>query len=114
MSAVPDLVESRTTAPFGRRRAEVNARDVYGPYVVIRCLDAGGSRPDPGQFYMLSAGERWGGGEGERPYLPRAFSVLRVTEAPGALELHFLVEAVGPGTRRLCELGPGDGLLLVG
>jgi NAD(P)H-flavin reductase len=63
---------------------------------------------------MLCADERWAGGEGERPYLPRAFSVLRVTEAPGALELHFLIEAVGPGTLRLSELGPGDGLLLVG
>jgi NAD(P)H-flavin reductase len=29
-------------------------------------------------------------------------------------ELHFLIEDVGPGTRRLCELEPGEELLLVG
>ena len=37
--------------------------------------DPAGPRPQPGQFYMLAAAERWGGGEDERPYLPRAFSV---------------------------------------
>ena len=63
---------------------------------------------------MLAAAERWGGGDGERPYLPRAFSVLRATGDGVDLELQFLLEDVGPGTRRLCELGPGDGLLLVG
>jgi NAD(P)H-flavin reductase len=61
---------------------------------------------------MLQAGSRWGGGEGERPFLPRAFSVLR---APAhSDELHFLLEDVGPGTRRLSELQAGDELLLVG
>jgi NAD(P)H-flavin reductase len=30
------------------------------------------------------------------------------------VELQFLVEDVGPGTERLCELAAGDGLLLVG
>ena len=114
MSALPDLTENRTQAPFGRRSAEVVGCEVYGPYVVLRCLDSAGPRPRPGQFYMLAAAQRWGGGEGERPYLPRAFSVLRTRGGAGELELHFLVEDVGPGTRRLCELRPGDGLLLVG
>jgi NAD(P)H-flavin reductase len=64
---------------------------------------------------MLTAGARWGGGEGERPFLPRAFSVLRARgDGAAALELDFLIEAVGPGTARLCELGPGEDLLLVG
>ena len=63
---------------------------------------------------MQAAAERWGGGDGERPFLPRAFSVLRATGAPGTLELQFLVEDVGPGTKRLCELAPGDELLIVG
>jgi dihydroorotate dehydrogenase electron transfer subunit len=89
-------------------------RNEYGPYVVLRCWDSAGPVPQAGQFYMLAAAERWGGGEGERPYLPRAFSVLRVLTVPGALELQFLIEDVGPGTRRLAELEPGDGLLLVG
>ena len=106
--------ESRTLAPFGRRLAEVVARETYGPYVVLHCLDLTGPSPQPGQFYMLAAAERWGGGEGERPFLPRAFSVLRATRDPRGTELQFLVEDVGPGTRRLCELEPGSGLRLVG
>ena len=53
-----------------------------------------------------------GGGEGERPFLPRAFSVLRAPRGTG--ELQFLIEDVGPGTNRLCELGPDEELLLVG
>ena len=67
----------RVTAPFGRRAATITAREQHGAYVVIRCLDLDGPRPRAGQFYMLAAAERWGGGEGERPFLPRAFSVLR-------------------------------------
>lgn len=61
---------------------------------------------------MLAAATSWGGGAGERPFLPRAFSVLRAP-AHGD-ELHFLIEDVGPGTNRLCELGSGDRLLLTG
>jgi dihydroorotate dehydrogenase electron transfer subunit len=102
----------RTLAPFGRRAAPIVARDLYGAYVVLTCADHGAPRPDAGQFYMLSAAERWGGGEGERPFLPRAFSVLRAPE--GAGELQFLIEDVGPGTNRLSELRVGDELLVVG
>jgi NAD(P)H-flavin reductase len=61
---------------------------------------------------MIAAATRWGGGDGERPFLPRAFSVLRAP--PGTTALDFLVEDVGPGTKRLCELDVGDELLLVG
>jgi dihydroorotate dehydrogenase electron transfer subunit len=104
--------DSRTLAPFGRRAASVLAREQYGAYAVVRCLDRQGPRPQAGQFYMLASAARWGGGESERPFLPRAFSVLRAP-ADGD-ELHFLIEDVGPGTRRLCELAAGDGLLLVG
>ena len=50
---------------------------------------------------MLAAAERWGGGEDERPFLPRAFSVAR---APRDGTLDFVLEDVGPGTRRLAEL----------
>jgi len=105
----------RPLAPFGRRLAPVSAREQHGAYVVLRCLDGEGPIPKAGQFYMLSSAARWGGGQGERPFLPRAFSVLRAgRDQSGVLELQFLVEDVGPGTNRLCELGPGDGLLLVG
>jgi dihydroorotate dehydrogenase electron transfer subunit len=99
-------------APFGRRSAPVTARRQHGAYLVLRCQDHGGPRPQAGQFYMLSAAARWGGGEAERPFLPRAFSVLRAPAQSDSLE--FLLEDVGPGTHRLCELDPGDELLLVG
>ena len=101
---------TRAIAPFGRRAAPVTARERHGAYTVIRCLDRDGPVPHPGQFYMLSSAERWGGGEGERPFLPRAFSVLRAR----AGELHFLIEDVGPGTKRLTELEPGESVHLVG
>ena len=102
----------RVQAPFGAREARVVARESHGAYTVLRCSDPEGPRPQAGQFYMLRAAERWGGGADERPYLPRAFSVLRAPA--GSDELHFLIEDVGPGTERLCELGAGSGLWIVG
>jgi NAD(P)H-flavin reductase len=103
---------SRVLAPFGRRSARVIERRVYGAYVVLRCTDPDGPRPQAGQFYMLAAEARWGGGEAGRPFLPRAFSVLRAPA--GTTDLEFLIEDVGPGTKRLSELHPGDDLLVVG
>jgi len=100
----------RTQAPPGRRTTEIVARAEYGPYVVLTAADPDGPAPDPGQFYMLTAAERWGGGEDERPFLPRAFSVMRARDG----ELDFLLEDVGPGTNRLGELAPDDELLLLG
>jgi dihydroorotate dehydrogenase electron transfer subunit len=47
-----------TLAPFGRRLCPVVAHSRYGAYDVISVLDAEGPAPDPGQFYMLTAGER--------------------------------------------------------
>jgi dihydroorotate dehydrogenase electron transfer subunit len=99
-----------TTAPFGRRVVEVAACSRLGAYTLISVRD-GAATPEPGQFYMLAAAERWGGGADERPYLPRAFSHARA-HADGTLD--FLLEAVGPGTARLAELGPGDGAWLTG
>jgi dihydroorotate dehydrogenase electron transfer subunit len=101
-----------TLAPFGRRTAEVTAVERIGAYVVVSAHDAEGPPdPRPGQFYMLSTAERWGGGADERPYLPRAFSFARV-HPDGTLD--FLLEAIGPGTDRLALLAPGEGLHLVG
>jgi NAD(P)H-flavin reductase len=59
---------------------------------------------------MLAAEDRWGGGGDERPYLARAFSIARHTEG----ESHFLLEDVGPGSRRLCELRAGERLWSLG
>ncbi len=102
----------RVRAPFGARRARVTGKRRYGAYTVLSCTDPAGPRPRAGQFYMLMTARRWGGGESERPYLPRAFSVLRAPVQGD--ELQFLLEEVGPGTKRLGELAPGDQLSLVG
>jgi NAD(P)H-flavin reductase len=101
----------RTLAPLGRRLADVTGRQALGSYFMLRCADEDGPRPQAGQFYMLAAAERWGAGVDERPFLPRAFSVARVSEDG---ELEFMLEDVGPGTRRLAELRAGDGLWLLG
>jgi NAD(P)H-flavin reductase len=110
-------------APLGRRLADVTGHRRVGAYDVLAVADPDGPAPDPGQFYMLTAAERWGGGEDERPFLPRAFSVLRHRgptpeglAAAGGREatLEFMLEDVGPGTHRLGELRPGDGLWLAG
>jgi dihydroorotate dehydrogenase electron transfer subunit len=103
-------VSERPLAPFGRRLLTVTASDPLGSYRVLRAADPDGPRPLAGQFAMLAAAERWGAGEDERPYLPRAFSYARFEQG----EAHFLLEDVGPGTRRLCELGEGEGLWLLG
>ena len=106
-SRAPD----RVLAPLGRRRVEIARTTRHGAYVVLTARDPEGPIPAPGQFYMLAAAERWGAGLDERPYLPRAFSVLRAHDDG---HLDFLLEDVGPGTRRLSELEPGDGLNLLG
>lgn len=108
MAAEP--ASRRTRAPFGRRRVTVSRAEDVGAYRLLAAADPEGPVPCPGQFYMLAAAQRWGGGEGERPFLPRAFSYLRRREE----ELEFLLEDVGPGTRRLAELEAGDELWVAG
>ncbi len=104
----------RVQAPFGVRSLAITAREEYGAYVVLTALDPSGPQPAPGQFYMLRTSRRWGGGAGERPYLPRAFSVLRIHSTSPGIELQFLLEAVGPGTERLAEPGAGQALDVLG
>ena len=109
------MSEPRTLAPPERRMATVSGIERLGAYDLITALDRWGPRdPRPGQFYMLAAAERWGGGGDERPYLPRAFSYARACVEDDGVALDFLLEAVGPGTQRLSELGPDEGLALVG
>jgi dihydroorotate dehydrogenase electron transfer subunit len=109
----PAAPPDRVRAPYGRRRTEVTANVSTGGYRVVSALDAEGPEPDAGQFYMLAAERGWGGG-GERPYLPRAFSVAEAERADGGVRLDFLLEDVGPGTARLAALEPGEGLMVTG
>jgi len=97
-------------APAGRRAVRVTANDRLGAYNVLRAADPAMEKVAPGQFAMLAAVEGWGGGEDERPYLARAFSVARYAQGEAA----YLVEDVGPGTRRLSELEAGDEMWVLG
>jgi dihydroorotate dehydrogenase electron transfer subunit len=91
-------------APLSPRLLTVTGMEELGAYRLLRVADAAGPEPEPGQFAMLAAAEGWGGGADERPYLPRAFSIARRERG----ESHFLLEDVGPGTRRLCRLATGE------
>ncbi len=102
----------RVLAPLGARAVAVVAHERHGTYHVLRCADPLGPRPQAGQFYMLATVRRWGGGASQRPFLPRAFSVLRAPA--GTDELQFLLDDVGPGTERLCEMQVSDQLSILG
>ncbi len=101
------------TAPFGRRLCEVSENRASGGYRVFSLLDREGPEPLPGQFYMLAAERHWAG-PGERPFLPRAISVAETGPAADGVRLDFLVEGIGPGTDRLCELEAGEGVWVTG
>jgi NAD(P)H-flavin reductase len=84
-----------------RERLAVHAREDVGPYTLLR-LERGGLEPGvPGQFFMLEAPGR---------VLPRPMSLCT---APPA-ELGFLIDPIGPGTRALCSLRPGDAIHVLG
>jgi dihydroorotate dehydrogenase (NAD+) catalytic subunit len=109
------------TAPFGRRLCEVTENRASGGYRVFSLLDQEGPEPQAGQFYMLTTEEHWEQRH-QRPFLPRALSVaetgppltsplLANTAKKGEVSgrrLDFLVEGVGPGTNRLCEMEVGE------
>jgi len=79
----------------------VIAAEAVGPYTLLS-VERGDLDPGtPGQFFMLEAPGR---------LLPRPMSVC---VAPAG-ELGFLIDPVGPGTRALCELSPGDRLGILG
>jgi dihydroorotate dehydrogenase (NAD+) catalytic subunit len=101
------------SAPFGRRLCEVAENRPSGGYRVFSLLDREGEDPEPGQFYMLATAANWAG-SGERPFLPRAISVAETGLAAGGVRLDFLVEGIGPGTDRLCELQAGEGVWVTG
>ncbi|MGZ8783272.1 MAG: iron-sulfur cluster-binding protein, partial [Gaiellaceae bacterium] len=84
-----------------RERCSVTGSEQVGPYTLLRvdrrALDAG----RPGQFFMLEAPGR---------VLPRPMSVCLAA----AGELAFLIDPIGPGTRAICQLAPGEGLHVLG
>lgn len=95
------------TAPFGRRLCEVTENRASGGYRVFSLRDEGGPEPRSGQFYMLATERHWEQ-RLQRPFLPRALSVADVVPCGAGLRLDFLIEAIGPGTERLCELEVGE------
>jgi dihydroorotate dehydrogenase (NAD+) catalytic subunit len=97
----------RPPAPWGRRACEVTESRASGGYRVFSLRDPSGPEPLPGQFYMLACERRWEE-RGGRPYLPRAFSVAETEAESDGRRLDFLIEGVGPGTDRLCELEVGE------
>ena len=78
-----------------RERRRVVAVESVGPYALVR-VERGGIEPgSPGQFFMLEAPGR---------VLPRPMSLCLAPRG----ELAFLLDAIGPGTRSLAALEPGD------
>jgi NAD(P)H-flavin reductase len=84
-----------------RERVRVVGNERVGPYRLVRvgrgALDPG----EPGQFFMVEAPGR---------VVPRPFSLCLAP--PG--ELAFLVDVVGPGTRAIAALEPGDSVHVLG
>ena len=84
-----------------RERRRVTGTETVGPYTLLRVEQGGLDAGLPGQFFMLEAPGR---------PLPRPMSVCLVR----AGELAFLIDPIGPGTRALCALDPGDELHVLG
>jgi NAD(P)H-flavin reductase len=84
-----------------RERLNVVGNERVGPYTLLRVARGGIDPGRPGQFFMLEAPGR---------LLPRPMSLCL---APAG-ELAFLIDAIGPGTRALCALEPGDDLHVLG
>ena len=114
MSTSAPSVAGRAAAPFGRREARLQDVRSLGAYRLLSALDGSGVLPRAGQFYMLATSDGWGGETDGRPFLGRACSVARAAAQDGGVRLDFLLEAVGPGTARLCAGEPGEALQIVG
>jgi NAD(P)H-flavin reductase len=79
----------------------VTGAEAVGPYTLLR-VERGALDPGrPGQFFMLEAPGR---------LLPRPMSLCSAPEG----ELGFLIDPIGPGTRALCAVRPGDALHVLG
>jgi NAD(P)H-flavin reductase len=84
-----------------RESRSVVAVEAVGPYALVR-VSRGALDPGiPGQFFMLEAPGR---------VLPRPMSLCIAPRG----ELGFLLEPIGPGTRALAALEPGDSIHVFG
>jgi len=82
-------------------RHSVTGSERVGPYTLLG-LERGDLEPGvPGQFFMLEAPGR---------LLPRPFSLCLAP--PG--ELAFLVDPIGPGTRAIARVSPGEEMDIFG
>jgi dihydroorotate dehydrogenase electron transfer subunit len=87
--------------PVNHDAAIVSRRAEGGPYVVLTVRHAEVAQSArAGQFVMIKAGTS------AEPPLRRPFSILTVDRAAGTFDL--FLKAVGPGTRALAALSPGD------
>lgn len=84
-----------------RHSARVAGLEAVGPYRLLR-LEQGGLDPGaPGQFFMLEAPGR---------LLPRPMSLCLAEHG----ELGFLIDPIGPGTRALTSVSPGERIHVLG
>ena len=84
-----------------RRLLSVTGTEQVGPYTLLRVESGDLDSGVPGQFFMLEAPGR---------VLPRPMSLCLAA----AGELAFLIDPIGPGTRALCALDPGEELHVLG
>jgi NAD(P)H-flavin reductase len=84
-----------------RERRNVVAVEAVGPYVLVRVTRGSLDPGIPGQFFMLEAPGR---------VLPRPMSLCRAPRG----ELAFLLDPIGPGTRALAGVEPGNELHVFG
>ena len=82
-------------------RLTVVANEPIGPYQLVRLRRSRLDPGTPGQFFMLEAPGR---------VLPRPFSLCLAAQG----ELGFLVDPIGPGTRAIAALAPGDAIRVTG
>src|SRR5947207_3126671 len=101
MPATRSRSASRRGSMLTRAAPSVTGTEAVGPYTLLRVARGGLDPGIPGQFFMLEAPGR---------VLSRPMSLCLATEQ----ELAFLIDPIGPGTRRLCSLSPGDRLAILG
>ena len=84
-----------------RELVRVAGSEQIGPYTLLR-VERGEVDPGiPGQFFMLEAPGR---------LLPRPMSLCFAPRG----ELAFLIDPIGPGTRAICAVEPGEQLQVLG